>query len=113
MNCVIRRPDYRISVMAGLTGSTYNIRAAVIDKPAGKVNRVVAGNAIRVGVLMNCVIRRPDYRISVMAGLTGSTDNIRAAVIDKRVGKVNRVVAGNAICVGVLMNCVIRRPSGV
>jgi hypothetical protein len=62
---------------------------------------------------MNCVIRRPDYRISVMAGFTGSTDNFRAAVIDKRVGKVNRVVAGNAICVGVLMNGVIRRPSGV
>ena len=50
MNCVIRRSDYRISVMTGLTGSTDNIRAVVIDKHSGKVIRIVADTAIRGGV---------------------------------------------------------------
>ena len=75
----------------------------------------VTDTAIFQSVLVNCVIRRPDYRSSVMTGIAcyTHTRNCRAGVVDKRIEKVSRVVADTAIFQSVLMNCRIRRPSDV
>ena len=73
----------------------------------------VTDTAILVGRNMVGFRSLADYRISVVTGLTASTDNIRAVVIDIRVDKVNRVVADTAIRGGVLMNWGSRCFSGV
>lgn len=111
VNCVIRRPGRCSTIVAGRT-VIYDTGMIEHRRRKGTAG-YVTDTAIFRCVLVNRVIRRPDYRSSVMTGLTTSTRNIRAVVVDKRGGKVNRVVADNAIRGGVLMNCRRRRFSGV
>ena len=111
VNWIIRRPGRRSTIVAGRT--VINDAGMIEHRWCKGTAGYVADIAILGGVLMNCVIRRSDYWISVMTGLTASTDNIRAVVIDKRVGKVIRVVADTAIRGGVLMNRRRRRLSCV
>jgi len=106
VNWVIRRPGRRSTIVAGRT--VIHDTGMIEHRRRKGTAGYVTDTAIFRSVLVNCVIRRPDYRSSVVTGLTASTRNIRAGVIDKRVEKVNRVVADNTIRGGVLMNCRIR-----
>jgi hypothetical protein len=62
-------------------------------------------NMVGLGILAGCID-------AVVAGIAPVAYNVRAGVVDKRIGKISRVMAYGAVPVCVLMNLRNGHPSG-
>jgi hypothetical protein len=66
---------------------------------------LICYNVVRLGILAGCIR-------AIVAGIAPITQNIRAGVVDKRIGETGRVMAYGAIRVRVLMNWRNGHPPG-